>query len=145
MNKPHVKNSREVLAHIDRSKPVHVYRNLHRGCLSVRQNRIVVCHTDNIVLKDTEFIVGEKGRERVRREKKKNVHAYLKGYVCNPRETDELLPFEWEEIYYNPYKCEGFTHIASNKVVAEAKYCDVGGSNCSPDILAFNIGYKNDR
>ena len=34
--KPRVEVSREVLDHIDPDKKVRVYRNLHKGCLSVQ-------------------------------------------------------------------------------------------------------------
>jgi hypothetical protein len=38
--KPRVKTSREVVAHIDPARPVFVYRNLHKKCLSVQQDGI---------------------------------------------------------------------------------------------------------
>lgn len=145
MSKPKAKTSNEVLAHVDGSKPVRIYRNLHQRCYSVKQGGIVRCHADNVVVTNVKFIVSKAGQKRVRDEQKKNVHAFVEGIVVDASETNDLLPFPWEEIYYNPYQCEGFTHLASNKVVSEAEYCDVGGGNFSPEILAFNIGYKNDR
>jgi hypothetical protein len=143
MTKPRAVNSKQVLLHIDPLKPVQVYRNLHRDCLSVRQNGIVVCHADSIVLHDATFVVGEKGRDRVRHEQKKNVHAYVKGYVKSARDTDGLLPFEWDEIYYNPYTCDHFE--CDGQEVAAAEWVDLDGqpSNINPAIIAFNIRYKN--
>ena len=67
--KPFCETSTEVLDHIDPEKPVYVYRNLHKNCLSVRQGGIVRCHAENVVLKDCKFIVSEAGQRRVRNEK----------------------------------------------------------------------------
>jgi len=41
MTKPLAECSREVLEYIDPLKPVHVYRNLHKKCLSVRQGGLI--------------------------------------------------------------------------------------------------------
>ena len=92
MKKPRTANSKEVLAYVNRLQKVRVYRNLHKKCLSVKQGGIVQCHTDNIVLRDCKFIVSKAGQKRVRDEKRKNVHAYVEGYVVNARKTDDLLP-----------------------------------------------------
>ena len=39
--KPFCEKSKDVLQYIDETKPVYVYRNLHKQCLSVRQDGIV--------------------------------------------------------------------------------------------------------
>jgi len=51
-----------------------------------------------------------KGREKVLREKRKNVHAFVKGYLqdaenvsCNPSVITKEV-----EVTYNPYKYETF-------------------------------------
>ena len=139
MKKPRAANSKEVLAHVDGSQKVRVYRNLHRKCLSVKQNGIVQCHTDNIVLNDCKFIVSKAGQKRVRDEKRKNVHAFVEGYVVNARKTDNLLPM-WDSLYYNPYKCEGFTNDVTGTVAASAEYCEIDHGDIVP-ILAFNVRY----
>jgi hypothetical protein len=88
-SKPFCEKSSEVLDHIDPTKPVFVYRNLHKKCLSVRQGGIVKCHAENVVLMDCEFKVSIKGRDRVRKEGKKNVHAGIKGMVVDARRSLE--------------------------------------------------------
>ena len=50
--KPRCNTNRDVIHHIDPTKKVRVYRNLHRKCISVKQGGIVKCWTTNIVLKD---------------------------------------------------------------------------------------------
>src|SRR5690606_3428869 len=68
---------------IDTSKQVLIYKNLHNGLFSVKQNGLVVAHVESIVLKNGFFDVNQAGRNRVIREKKKNVHAYVKGFIVS--------------------------------------------------------------
>jgi len=113
MSKPRVKTSSEVIEHINPERPVFVYRNLHKQCLSVQQDGIVRCHVDNIVLEDAEFKVSKAGQQRVRDESKKNVHAKVKGMVvANP---SEILSLGWNSIYYNPYKTDEFTDTGNSR------------------------------
>lgn len=146
MSKPLCEKYDDVLAHVDASRPVEVYRNLHKNCLSVRQDGIVRCHADaGVVLFDVTFVVREKGRQRVLTEKKKNVHAFLKGYVRSPREANRLLPFPWVGVYYNPYTCEYFKDVEANRYASGAQWVDIAGhyDGMVPQILAFNLGYVN--
>ncbi len=101
--KPFVETSKEVLSHIDASKRVRVYRNLHKKCVSVKQGGIVRCHATNVVLKDCKFIVSEAGQRRVREEGRKNVHAFVEGYVADALKSLVLLDFGWETVYYKLY------------------------------------------
>lgn len=91
------------------TKIVQVYRNLHKKQWSVRlkSNRRVYGHFDYVVLRDATFHVGKKGRDRVRREKRKNVHAYVEGeWYCGgePALTRDICC----GVYYNPYKNDTF-------------------------------------
>jgi hypothetical protein len=78
--KPRVKTSREVIPHINPKRPVFVYRNLHKKCLSVQQDGIVRCHVDNIVLEDAEFRVSKAGQKRVRDEKRRTYTRKLRAW-----------------------------------------------------------------
>ena len=71
MKKPRCETNRDVIQHIDPTKKVRVYRNLHRKCISVKQGGIVRCWTTNVVLKDCKFIISKAGQKRVRDEKRK--------------------------------------------------------------------------
>ena len=66
-----------------KSEPMRVYRNLHKKCWSVQQKQKgrwkVVAHAESITLLDCVFRVSEAGRQRVLRESRKNVHAYIQG------------------------------------------------------------------
>ena len=68
---------------LDRNRPVRVYRNLNKGGYSVMQDRLVVAHTEHVMLFDVKFKVGEAGRTRALTEGRKNVHAFAEGYVAN--------------------------------------------------------------
>ena len=143
MTKPFVETSKEVLAHIDASKRVRVYRNLHKKCVSVKQGSLVRCHATNVVLKDCKFIVSEAGQTRVRNEGKKNVHAFIEGYVVDARKSLELLDFGWETVYYNPYTTDHWqlSMVPYDEYVDTAEYCDVWCDDVLGEVLAFNLKY----
>ena len=66
------------------SKRVEVYRNLNFGCFSVRalggkHKGLVIDHVIQITLENAEFVVQPAGNRRVRDEKRKNVHAFVRG------------------------------------------------------------------
>jgi len=63
---------------------VFVYFNLRKRCFSVKAlegmyKGRVIAHRDSLHLQDAEFKVSEKGRQRVIRERRKNVHAGVVG------------------------------------------------------------------
>lgn len=86
---------------------VQVYRNLHNGLWSVKdkESGLVLGHDDVVVLQDAKFIVKEAGRQRVLREQKKNVHAYVEGILLDPNTVpnDDL-----RAVTYNPYCFSSF-------------------------------------
>ncbi len=93
--------------HVNRK--VKVYYNLHKKCFSVKDYRtgLVIGHTNRVVLTDAEFRVSQAGRQRVIRERKKNVHAYVIGTL---KAFDEM--FYQTSVnnvaHYNPYETETF-------------------------------------
>ena len=61
--------------------------------------------------------VSRKGREKVLREKKKNVHAFVKGYLQdaeNVSRNPQVITRE-VEVTYNPYKYETFVEKETEK------------------------------
>ena len=140
MKKPRVKTSSEVQEHVNFHKKVRVYRNLHKNCFSVKQDGLVRCHADSVVLSDVKFIVSKAGQKRVRDEKKKNVHAFVEGLVVNPRATDHAYSdTPWDELYYNPYECDGFMNNKSERIAEFADYADLDIDDRV--ILAYNVSY----
>jgi hypothetical protein len=87
--------------------PVDVYWNLHRDVFSVRSRRRedygkVIAHVDEFTLWDVKFVVNESGRQRVLAERRKNVHALVRGYWAQPRPVRGND--EWTAVRYNPYE-----------------------------------------
>ena len=92
---------------------VQIYKNLHKTSkqgetvYSVRNDKnIVEDHSTEVTLIDPKFRVGKKGRERVRREKRKNVHAYVQGKRMKGEHGHKGK--NWKRVTYNPYKHENF-------------------------------------
>ena len=116
---------------------VQVYRNLHRTeedgthVYSVRNDKgIVVDHVSEITLSRPILRVGPKGNQRVRDEKRKNVHAYIQGMrmkesvIDDPRSGEKKC--EWQKITYNPYKHKSFVLVKDESVaVREAWFVEI--------------------
>lgn len=94
-----------MLSLVDGQK-VFVYFNLHKKNFSIKDmvTKRVVAHTDYVALSDCEFKVYESGRQRVLREKQKNVHAGIIGYYIQ----SELPTDSMSEVTYNPYLYDSF-------------------------------------
>lgn len=91
---------------------VFVYFNLHKKLWSVRalegpDKGRVIQHATALCLADCTFKVSEAGRERVLRERQKNVHAGVVGtLVASPDAA--LSPSH--RITYNPYRFSTFVN-----------------------------------
>ena len=83
---------------------VFVYFNLHKKCWSIRQAGKPVVHADFVEIKEPQFVVQQGGNARVRREKRKNVHAGILGRVDDLGGTVMV----GTEVTYNPYKYNSF-------------------------------------
>ena len=130
---------------IDIHKPVHVYRNLHKHCWSVRQDGKVKVHTSYICLQDVNFVVQPAGREKVLREQRKNVHAYVKGYLisastCNRLEDQLNLSGTQDAITYNPYKHPYFT--CGDAQVVHAQLVDMDADAEHDKMYGYGIKTK---
>jgi len=107
---------------IDPSKPVRCYRNLNRrlngeaGFWSVKQGATVKFHCRTIFLKNVTFPVNERVRLEVVRDKKKQVHAYVEGFI-----TDRPTYYDgYEAVTYNPYENKKFVCCRGEVKAAEA-------------------------
>jgi hypothetical protein len=86
------------------------YRNLNTGNMSliqqINKSWILVGHTDNLVIKYPRFYVSERGRQRVLKENRKNVHAYCEGFL-DSISLPTLPPLK--EVHYCPYSQSYFS------------------------------------
>ena len=93
---------------IDFNQKVEVYKNLHNGLFSVRQNGLVVAHVETIVLSYPRIKVNETGRQKVIKDKAKNVHAFLVGF---PNSVNKGFTIDDKRaITYNPYRFRTFVY-----------------------------------
>jgi hypothetical protein len=101
---------------------VFVYFNLHRKCFSVKalegaDKGRVIAHVSDAVVHLPTFKVSEAGRQRVLREKKKNVHAGVVGQwyddEYNASRTVELSAMLGRAVTYNPYRFDSFVYKAT--------------------------------
>ena len=122
---------------------VRIYRNLHKGTLSVkdwdRQSDTygrVIARPNVFMLDYPRFIVSKAGRDRVLREKRKNVHAFVQGHPYSGKK-EAVTEHKGFEVFYNPYKSEWFVDKDGNPVhqadwalitAYETAYCIIAGN-----------------
>lgn len=112
-------------------RKVMVYYNLHKHTFSVTYQNKVIMHCDYVKLGDVEFRVRQGGKQKVRNEKTKNVHAFVIGdlldyceYPCNniPEPSSELV------VTYNPYKHDTFVIKSNDEPIFSAEEVDMVNS-----------------
>ena len=137
MSKPIANSYEEQVALLDPQKPCRAYRNLHTGLWSVKQG-VVRFHTQCIFLKDVTFPVNEKVRQRVIANKRKEVHAFVMGFITQTGDAPLFDAYckDKQEVTYNPYKNETFV-CKDRKVISAAMCCLIkqGGMK----VFASNI------
>jgi hypothetical protein len=107
---------------------VETYYNLHLHTLSYRPTVKggKVSHTDQIHLKNVSFAVQPAGRAKVLEEKRKNVHAFVRGDLV---EVGQSRPpkDEWVKVTYNPYKYESFVEAETGEPIFAAREVIIEG------------------
>lgn len=122
---------------------VECYRNLHNGKISIKcsKTKLVLGHADEVQLRNPKFIVNENGRQRVLREKQKNVHAVVKGVpksftgfeirTRNAVQATSVLfylqkPVEYKfdfKVTYNPYRYNSFVKVLTEEPITSYTSC----------------------
>ena len=85
-----------------------VYYNIREKCFSVQDYKtgLVIEHTDKLFMTNAMFVVRKSGNERVKKEGKKNVHAFVNGIRHDkPIDTNHCNNYE---VKYNPYTMDFF-------------------------------------
>ncbi len=86
-----------------------IYRNLQNGTMSLQQkinkSWLVVGHVTNVAIESPKFYISQSGKNRVIRERRKNVHAWAEGKLLGITANSTNL----EEIYYCPYSSNNFS------------------------------------
>ena len=132
--------------HMSRAK-FYIYRNLHQDCFSVKYRGRVISRATNIIAINPSFQVSEKGRQRVIKEQRKNVHAYV---VCD----DFLLPNSFSyhlysvseegEVTYNPYTNTSF--VCDGQPIFKSDYAQLTIVNKKSKVIhGSSIGTVEER
>ena len=130
-----------------------VYRNLHfrdEVVYSVRKNRLVEGHALCHVMDGVTFHVSLNGNQRVRNEQRKNVHAVIRGAICNAVWWGEMMEesdmehaidacsyhkdihmqyrdgYEWKKVTYNPYRYKTFVTVEDEQPIMTARKVIIG-------------------
>jgi hypothetical protein len=120
-----------------------VYFNLHRKVWSIKalegpNKGRVIAHSSMIEMSDCTFKVSEAGRQRVIRDKRKNVHAGIVGIVRTIGEDMDPLSRNamrreahwmrrgghpvYSPVTYNPYKYSTFVRRSTEQPVTSARW-----------------------
>ena len=126
---------------------VYVYFNLHKKLWSVKSRKTgrVLYHAEVVLLYDCWFRVGQAGRKRVLKEKRKNVHAGIAGtfdwagthkdFVGQDTQPEYSFARHWVmgvpggnpgypvSVTYDPYKHESFVREDNLHAVDRGGYC----------------------
>jgi hypothetical protein len=99
---------------------VEAYFNLHKRKFSVRdaRTRRVLYHADSVTLVGVSFKVSQAGRARVIREQRKNVHAYVQGYVISS--DIDATKATHKRVTYNPYAHSTFIEVKGGAEIHSA-------------------------
>ena len=101
---------------------VDVYWNLHKQTFSIRSREKedygrVIRHADHVHIRNPTAVVSKAGRERVLREKKKNVHAVIRGQLIEASEPGAWWDMAFRNMaerylwHYNPYEYDQFVCV----------------------------------
>lgn len=101
-------------------------------------NWIVKFHTYQIALKNAKFKVSEAGRQRVLKEKRKNVHAFVEGEVISnfaPSPNNSI-----KQVFYNPYKYSSFFFFHKDEAfpILNSEEVLLTVEEKKPEIFALN-------
>lgn len=129
---------------IEIGQKVDVYRNLHTdNGYSIRDSKtgLVLAHCSTVYLTNATFHISESGRQKTVREKRKRVHAYIRGTLTDYNVT---VPGSFKKVLYNPYFTESFIEaetntqiLNANEVICSGKHAYVGNGNESKDLFSF--------
>ncbi len=99
---------------------IDIYRNLHtNNGYSIRcaKSGLVLAHCSTVRIRNARFVVSESGRQKTIKERRKRVHAFIRGELVS---INEELPENLVKVLYNPYHTEFFTNSETNTPITEA-------------------------
>ena len=121
---------------------VEVYYNLHKNIFSVRHRGRVIAWGNRVTIENPEYVVREKGRQKVLEEGRKNVHAFVRGTLSDINnfkfgKIQQRLS-EPREVTYNPYKYDSFVDGSTYQPVKKSKWARlIKKGNDKPRIFSY--------
>ena len=121
---------------------VEVYYNLHKIVFSVRHKGKVIAWGNRVTIENPEYVVREKGRQKVLEEGRKNVHAFVRGTLSDINnfkfgKIQQRLS-EPREVTYNPYKYDSFVDGSTYQPVKKSKWARlIKKDNEKPRIFSY--------
>ena len=121
---------------------VEVYYNLHKNVFSVRHKGKVIAWGNRVTIENPEYVVREKGRQKVLEEGRKNVHAFVRGTLSDINnfkfgKIQQRLS-EPREVTYNPYKYDSFVDGSTYQPIKKSKGARlIKKGNDKPRILSY--------
>ena len=121
---------------------VEVYYNLHKNVFSVRHKGKVIAWGNRVTIENPEYVVREKGRQKVLEEGRKNVHAFVRGTLSDINnfkfgKIQQRLS-EPREVTYNPYKYDSFLDGSTYQPIKKSKWARlIKKDNEKPRIFSY--------
>lgn len=121
---------------------VEVYYNLHKNVFSVRHKGKVIAWGNRVTIENPEYVVREKGRQKVLEEGRKNVHAFVRGTLSDINNFKfgniQQRLSEPREVTYNPYKYDSFVDGSTYQPVKKSKWARlIKKGNDKPRIFSY--------
>ena len=100
---------------------VRIYFDSTRKAWSIKYKGKVIGKALELCLTNVKFVASEKGRQRVLKSGRKNVHSYVEGVVTSPSLTEEVSTNR-SVFSYNPYRGSKFFKVANGDPIEEAPF-----------------------
>ena len=122
-----------------------LYWNLHKKKWSLQDRKTgrVQQHVTAFTMYDAKFVVRPAGQAKVRREGKKNVHAFAVG---TGGFRDGIATYLDSPVTYNPYVNDTFVYADTGEPVTEVQAISVYTDNGKPKVYAIpksDVGLTN--
>lgn len=105
---------------VTEGQKVKVYRNLNKPdffSICDKKSNLVLGYSKSVTLENAMYIVRESSRQRVLKEKRRNVHAWVEGFLVN---SGALPPEGVRTGYYNPYHTSLFMDNETKEPITES-------------------------
>ncbi len=116
----------------------YVYFNLHKHVWSVMVRGRVQRHSEFVTIVDADFVVRAAGHRKVLEQRRKNVHAFVRGTDVTHKPFGGVAAGPGVQLSYNPYKGPHFYRKDTGEVVESARVVEL-----RPDKTVWAWGVVN--